>query len=63
MNGLQEIQSVYSHGLQKERLRSQLKVNERVELNVYNKHKKQDEWIAGLFLKLIALLKGRKKYL
>lgn len=41
--------------------RSQLKVNERVELNVYNKHKKQDEWIAGLVLKIDRTVEGSEK--
>ncbi len=41
--------------------RSQLKVNERVELNVYNKNKDKDEWIPGLVLKIDRTVEGSEK--
>ena len=41
--------------------RSQLKVGERVELNVYNSQKRQDEWIPGHVLKIDRTVEGSER--
>ena len=41
--------------------RSQLKVGEKVELNVYNSHNRQDEWINGKVLKIDRTVEGSER--